>query len=520
MTAREPRGGSTDRRGASIAAGRPFAFVSFVSLVLLLHGCASNREIVEDSFFIAEASAAPEVTGVVDIGGGDVPLSGEVGMEPSDGVAVIGETLWIHGRGFGRQPTVLVGGRAALVLGRTHDGGIVARVPAGTPVGSQPVAVLNEMGKGELPITIRRYAATLAPGSGQVGWSEVGPTGATAAGATPVAGGRWLALSSDGRAAYVAEAQGGLIDVIEMPAPGAPKLIYRLNVGAGQVLALAVAARAPVLAVVRKNDVVLVDTTSPLHPARSEPRALPQEIRDGHIASADISPDGKLLAIATEQGNQLVLLDLGPAGHAPIVGAFAVAPEIRESILCDVAFSPAGDTLWILSGDTPRSLPIGPQPTELRAVRIGNDPQLLAHLEAARVVGVDGAGLPARLGVGRALPLASGGAIRLPPERNAVYFAAANRPPGGTAVFRLGAEDAAAVVVGSPARLGRPDVSPDGRWLFAPAVATDGAVRVLTAAIDGRPVAAGSAQSVDVIQAGPGEMPPAARPAPELRVQP
>jgi hypothetical protein len=495
--------------------------VSFASLFASVPGgCASNREIIEDSFYIAETSAAPEVTGVVDVGGGDVPLSGEVGMEPSDGIAVIGETLWIHGRGFGRQPTVHVGGRPALVLGRTRDGSILARVPAGTPSGSQAVAVHNEMGKGELAISIRRYAATLAPGSGQVGWTAVGAGGAAAAGVIPVPDGRWLALSSDGRAAYVAEARGGMIDVIEVPAPGAPKVIYRLAVGAGTVLALAVAARAPVLAVVRKNDVVLVDTRSPLHPLRSEPRALPQEIRDGEIAAADVSPDGKLLAIASEIGNRVTLLDLGPSGHAPIVAAFQVAPEIRESILCDVAFSPAGDTLWILSGDTPRSLPIGPQPTELRALRVGNDPRLLAHLEAARLVGVAGAALPARLGVGRALPLPSGAAIRLPPERNAVFFAAATRPVAGMAIFRLGAEDAATVVVSSPARLGRPDVSPEGRWLFAPAVAADGAVRVLTAAIDGRPVAPGSGQPVDVIGPAPGEMPPAGRPAPELRVQP
>jgi len=35
-------------------------------LVSLVGGCASNREIVEDSFFITEAWAAPEVTGVVE----------------------------------------------------------------------------------------------------------------------------------------------------------------------------------------------------------------------------------------------------------------------------------------------------------------------------------------------------------------------------------------------------------------------------------------------------------------------
>jgi hypothetical protein len=519
VTAGEPQRGSAGQRRAGTAAAWVVSLVSCVSLATA-QGCASNREIVEDSFFIAETSVAPVVTEVLDVGAGDVPLSGEVAMEPSDGVAVIGETLWIHGRGFGRQPTVLVGGRPAAVLGRTRDGGILARVPTATPSGSQPVAVSNEVGRGEQLISIRRYAATLAPGSGQIGWAQIAAEGATAAGTTPVPGARWLALSSDGRAAYVAEAQRSMIDVIEVPAPGAPKVIYQLEVGRGRVLALAVAARAPVLAVVHQNDVVLVDTSSPIHPARSQPRALPQEIRDAHIAAADLSPDGKLLAIATETGNLVMLLDLGTPGQAEPVTVFPVVPEVRESVLVDVAFSPAGDTLWVLSGDTPRSLSVGPQPTELRAVRIGSDPQQLAHLAAARVVDVASAGLPARLGVGRALPLASGAAIRLPPERNAVFFAAATRPPGGTAIFRVGAEDAATIAISSPARLGRPDLSPDGRWLLAPVAAPDGSVRILTAAIDGRPAPPDTARPIDAIAAGPGEAPPASRPTPELRIQP
>ena len=455
-------------------------------------------------------------------------LEGPLAMEASDGVAVIGETLWIRGSSFGRQPTVEVGGRPAAVLGRTRDGGLVVRVPAGTPTGSQPVVVSNELGKSERPLTIRRYAAVLAPGSGQIGWTEVGVDGPVATGATPVPGARWMALSSDGRAAYVAEARGGTLDVIDLPAPGAPKVIYKLELGnaGGPVLALCAAARAQLLAVVRANDVVLVDTSSPLHPARSEPRAFPQAVRDAKIAAADLSPDGKLLAIATEAGNQIVILDLGPAGHTPVASVLPIAPEVRESILADLAFAPAGDTLWVLSGDTPRSVAVGPQPTELRAVRVLADSQTLVRLSPARVVEVPEAAVPVRLGVGRALPLASGAAIRLPPERNTVFFAASAHGAasaasvGGTGIFRVGSEDAATVAVASPARVGRPDISPEGRWLLAPAASPDGAVRVLAVAIDGRPAPAGAARPVDAVAAVAGEMPPAARPAPELRIQP
>jgi hypothetical protein len=489
----------------------------------LAGACAGpSYTIVDDPFDIAETTTAPEISAIVDVGGGDVTLSGPLAMEAADGVAVIGETLWVRGSSFGKQPTVLVGGRPAAVLGRTREGGLVVRVPAGTPTGSQAVVVSNELGKSERPISVRRYAAVLAPGSGQIGWAVVGVDGPVSAGATPVPGARWLALSGDGRAGYVAEARGGTIDVIDLPAPGAPKVIYKLELGSagGPVLALAAAAQAPVLAVVRANDVVLVDTSSPLHPARSQPRAFPLAVRDAKVAAADISPDGKLLAIATEAGNQVVMLDLAQPGFMPVASVLAVAPEIRESILCDVAFAPAGDTLWVLSGDTPRSAVVGPEPTQLRAVRLASDPQTLVRLTAARLVEIGEAASPVRVGVGRALPLASGAAIRLPPERNTVFFAAAARAGGGTGIFRLDSEDAATVIVATPERVGRPDISPEGRWLLAPAASPDGAVRVLAAAIDGRPAPAGAARPVDAIAALAGEGPPAARPAPELRIQP
>jgi len=86
------------------------------------------------------------------------------------------------------------------------------------------------------------------------------------------------------------------------------------------------------------------------------------------------------------------------------------------------------------------------------------------------------------------------------------------------AVFRVGVEDAASVAIAAVGRLGRPDLSFDGRWLLAPVLASDGQVRVLSAAVDGRP--APSPAPVDVVRAGPGEAPPAARPIPQLRIQP
>jgi hypothetical protein len=504
-------------------------------LPLALVACAGpNHEIIEDRFDLAETSRSPEVTEIGDVGGGDVALTGTLAMQSPDGVAVIGETLWIRGRSFGRQPAVLVGGRPAAVLSRTRDGGIVVRVPPATPSGSQPVVVSNEVGRGERSIAVRRYAAVLAPGAGEIGWAELGSDGPIGAGTTAVRGARWLALSSDGRAAYLAEATRSIVHVVEIPASGGPKVVYRIDLGDRPILALASAGRAPVLAVVREGDVLLLDTSSPLRPARSAPRELPPEIRREHIVAADLSPDGKLLAVATAEGNRVALLDLVPRGRAALAGALSIVPDVRQSVLVDVAFSPVGDTLWVLSGDTPRSRPAGPQPAELRALRLGGSPESLSKLEVARVVAVAAARDPARIGVGRAMPLISGAAIRLPPERATVFFAAASRPPevspeiaAGTpaattpneaAVFRVGVEDAATVAIAAVGRLGMPDLSFDGRWLLAPVAASDGSVRVLSAAVDGRPSPATA--PLDVVRAGTGDAAPVDRPVPQLRIQP
>ena len=63
-----------------------------------------------------------------------------------------------------------------------------------------------------------------------------------------------------------------------------------------------------------------------------------------------------------------------------------------------------------------------------------------------------------------------------------------------------------------------PDLSFDGRWLLAPVAASDGSVRVLSAAVDGRPARATA--PLDVVRAGPGDTAPVDRPVPQLRIQP
>jgi hypothetical protein len=501
---------------------RAAAVVGFV----LLAGCAGQREqIVEDRFDISESWSAPVITEIGDLGGGDVPLSGTLKPEASDGIAVIGETLWIHGKSFGRQPAVTVGGRPAAVLARTRDGGILVRVPPLTPAGTQPVVVSNDVGRGEKPITVRRYAAVLGGDSGQLAWAEVGPDGPVAASVTPVPSRRLLAFSPDGRAAYVVDADRSNVGVVEIPANGTPRIVYELDLGKEPVVGLAAAARAWTLAVVRRGDVVLLEVKSPLRPARTEPRALPAEVRDARIISADLSPDGKLLALATEEANRVVLLDVASRGKAAVVASLSPLPDVRESVISDIAFSPLGDTLWIATGDTARSRAAGPQPTQVFAARVegGGAQGAPVSLKIARSLTLSDATSPERLSTGRTIPLASGSAIRLPPERATVFVTgqaraadADDKAAAQGAVFRVGAEDAATTMLSEHGSFGQPDLTPDGRWLMIAQIGDDGAVRLHAIRADGR---AGGPRSIPLLG-------PTAKPAgrgyqlPSVRVQP
>src|SRR5205814_7842342 len=118
-------------------------------------------------------------------------------------------------------------------------------------------------------------------------------------------------------------------------------------------------------------------------------------------------------------------------------------------------------------------------------LRIGRTGDGAPTLAPARAVSVPTAGEPSRLATGRTLPLASGAAVRLPPERATVYLAAGVRGSPRSAVFSIGAEDLATELVADPSQLGAVDVSPEGRWLLAAAFFADGGVRVLSTPLAG-----------------------------------
>ena len=433
---------------------------------------------------LGQASGDPVITAIEDRGGGDIPSVGRVLPVAQDGVAVIGETLLVRGRHFGRQPTVAIAGKAATVVSRTEDGGILLRVPPGVPAGSQRLSVAQEEGRGEHAITVRRMA--VARDDHGLTWLDVGATTLAQVGRAELSDARAVVFSPDGRAAYALD-KAGTLHVFEMPAAGVPALRGQLKLPL-PVRAL-LSSGTQRLVVLGEAELHLVDLSTPLYPVRAESLPLPLWARGTRPLHAALSPDGRRLALALPEHNRLVVVALSElrAGHEPVHASLPIAPEILAPVLADLTFAPDGKTLWLVSGVTAESRGLGPTRTRVHAVRLndaGHDagqPDVAVGLTQARVVEIEEATRPVAIVTGRAMPLASGAAIRLPPERATVHVAAYGSIDGRPSIFSLGADDAArtALTDRQAGVIGRPEVSPDETWLLSPSGDAAGGWRVL-----------------------------------------
>ncbi len=483
-----------------------------VALLGVSVGCATAgpRTAVE-ARELDEASGSPGITAIEDLGGIDIPAIGELRPHGSDGVAVIGETLCIRGRQFGRQPTVSIGGRVAAVVSRTGDGGILVRVPVGTPVGAQKVSVSQEHGTGERPIEVRRLGVLHA--ADRLVWLELGPDGPHVRGSSALPGALQAQLSADARAAYVIDRRGTL-SAFELAAAGTPALASSQELGAPPVRALLAASSAHRLLVLRERDAIVLDTAFALRPRQEGTGALPPWLRGSRPVRVALSPDGRLLAVGFSERNRLAVVRLDRLdASTPAPPEVNLAPEMRAPVLVDVAFAPDGSTVWALTGTNAANRALGPLPTTVHALRIQDGPE--PQLERTRTVVIEAATAPAALSTGRGLALPSGAAIRLPPEKATIYVAARTREADRPALFAVGPSDTATAVFTeqNAAAPGRPDVTPDGRWLVGAVVEGAGAVRLAAAPADGRPGATTSKVVTNLDQ-------PAGDQLAEVRLQP
>jgi hypothetical protein len=413
-------------------------------VVLAGFGCADTGlpEVV-DAREMPGASWDPKVSRVRDAGGVPVPFMGGWFGEP-DGVAHPGEVVLIEGSDFGRLPTVSIGGRAAQVLARTEGGGIVTRVPTGTPVGDVDVSVSHPKGRGSAKLKVRRLAMALHDGRA---WAlEVGRDGAQLVGQPlHIAGGRRVRLSSDGGAAYVlsGDAHKDRIVIIDLCAPHAPKAAGEIVLGHRGVL-IAAADRAPLFVAAGEGRATFFTTDHARRPQPVQAVPLPKELAPARAIA--LSPDGKLLAGLIPDGNKLVVLEVSKDRRAVrMLTQVELLPGEKLQLARDLAFSSDGETLWVVSGDNEASLP-ALVPTRLTAVRLlpedkngdkadkngDGKPDEGRVVSVWRTQSVPGASAPLRIAVARGQPTASGTTIRMPPDKAAVFASSVN-----DALFKL-----------------------------------------------------------------------------------
>ncbi|MSP63272.1 MAG: hypothetical protein EXR72_23605 [Myxococcales bacterium] len=366
------------------------------------------------------AGGTPFVRQIRDLGTLVPAGLGALTGEP-DGVASPGEVLLIEGSGFGKQPTVTIGARAAEVVGRTSGGGILVRVPVALPLGNQEVLITVGDARVRASFPIRRIAiavhdgrvhALSINGNGNGNGTVVQPP-------IDLADASAVRMAPDGSCAYVIA--GGKLAVIDLGAAGGPKVITTRELEV-QARFLVAAERAPVIFAVGDGEAQGFEIKTPRQPARYDRFDLPAETKGAHAVELD--PDGRRMAFLFTDGNRLQLVDVSTPTAARLLGSVALLPEVRAPLVRDLAFASDGETLWVLAGDNEASLHEGPLPTRLAAVRLEGDPAN-PTLTLWRTTLLPETFAPLRLLLSRTPPPPSGATIRDPPEKAAIFFTAA-----------------------------------------------------------------------------------------------
>lgn len=368
----------------------------------------------------------PRIDRVVDLGNPTIPRPGIAltASQPPDGSAAIGELVLVQGSGFGKQPTVAIGGRAAAVLAHTAGGGVVVRVPWGIDPGQVELEVTNEGGRTSQAIAIRRVGL-VATGQGLTTF-ELGADGSATLGASlALPGAERIAFSADGSAAYVAAAGGGTVRVHVLdPSPREPRVVGELSAPGARVVDLVVAEQAPVGLLVTDTHLAIIDARDAIRPALYAPVELPAELAKKLPLAAALAGQGQSAALLLADLNQVAVFDLArPATPGPATQV-DVLPGARLQTVQDLCFSTDGGSLFVASGDTVRSIAGGFQPLRLSLIRVGEpDTERRRALTVHQTWEIGEKRAPLELSLARGEPIPPGTAIRPEPSTSAVYLA-------------------------------------------------------------------------------------------------
>ncbi len=430
----------------------------------------------------AIGEGTPRIRNIRDLGSVHIGQAGPL-LAESDGVVTMGELVLIEGSGFGKQPTVSIAGHPAEVRWRTVGGGIVLQVPLGSEAGPQPLWVEAGGRRAQATVTLQRLGVILDARRGALHFVRIGgeagpsPTVQTVGQPLALPGAHAVALSSDGAAAYVLcrSGQADQIAIVDLTAPQGPR-VYDTRPLRHAAHSLLTAERAPTLAAVGDGTVTVWDIREPRRPAPWGPAALPDAAHAAHTAALD--PAGTLLALALDEGNQVLFIDIKP-GRTEVkprpVGQVSVLPTVKQPILRSLRFAADGETLWVTSGDNVTSREFGHQPTRMTAVQVGAEDAGSGErlLAVHKTLDLRDAGAPVQLSLGRAAPVAAGTTIRTPPEKTSLFFTSVSPAglvhpgDGDSALIRSDLSGNTKELLSGKELLVGVDVSPDARLAVA-----------------------------------------------------
>ena len=383
---------------------------ALVGGLLVITGCGGGAAQIVPTRQISQAGDSPEITRIVDLGDISIPDSGALPPGDSDGVFVVGELVLIQGSSFGRQPTIQIGSRPADAIARMGDGAIIARIPPGVPSGKVKVRVSHSAGASEKTIEVRRYGFVVQPKAPAVHVIRVlagreAVRQASIGVANTVAG----AMSPNGQTAlFVVDDGGGKpwIAIVATSGSGGPKLVHHVKLSGMTSAQRIIAARtAPVAAVVGGRTITLLDLSNARNPAPYEPWTLPKDV-EAPVAVA-VQPGGKLMALLLPTHNALLPVDISDPAHPRALAPLALAVGQRVPVVRDLVFTPKGDEIWVLSGDTALSLIAGNHPTRLTAVSVDG-----SSLKVRRSVDIPAAGAVYGLAIAPRERIRGGTALR------------------------------------------------------------------------------------------------------------
>ncbi len=444
--------------------------MAWALLAIGLAACSSGDRNIVGPRHVAASSGAPDIARIVDLGDlSSLPAKGNLSTAASDGDFVVGELVLIEGDDFGKLPTITIGGKPAKSLARTKSGGIVTRIP--TEVASGPIAVevSHPEGRNAKTIAVKRFLAVATPKGVQFAITQADGTLALEA-SLSVAGATDLCFGDDGQALYLALPKEKSLQTVAVAAKGGPALLPRkYRMGAGEFVQLACRSGVPVVAALKRKSVLLYDARVSTALSELASIDLPQE-----SVAAVLSPDGESLAVLTKDGNALLLVSIKTRR---VVATVPILENETVPLLQDLVYSPAGDEIWVISGNSSESLVAGTRPTILHRVAVHG-----ISLSRVGSATIGAATRPQHLTASQREAVMAAATIRSTAKKATLLLSSAEEET--SALFRIDLDGKAVALVEDAEGLSRGLVSHDQTWAYAAAWSAEG-LRLISASLEG-----------------------------------